>query len=129
MPTPPFFRDVVTDEQALRAALGHPSERVVLKARPTLDEHCRAFIARSPFLLLATASAAGQCDVSPKGDPPGFVVVLDDRHLAIPDRPGNKRLDGMKNILENPHVGLIFIVPGREDTLRVNGRAWIIRDA
>src|SRR5581483_2390460 len=106
MPTPPFFRDVVTDEQTLRAALGHPSERVVL-------------IARSPFLLLATASAAGQCDVSPKGDPPGFVVVLDDRHLAIPDRPGNKRLDGMKNILENPHVGLIFIVPGREDTLRV----------
>ncbi len=123
------FRDVLTDEGQLRAVLGHPTERVILKARPTLDAHCRAFIARSPFLLLATASAAGQCDVSPKGDPAGFVTVLDDRHLAIPDRPGNKRLDGMRNILENPHVGLIFIVPGREDTLRVNGRAWIVRDA
>ncbi|PYM94217.1 MAG: phosphohydrolase, partial [Candidatus Rokuibacteriota bacterium] len=81
-----------------------------------------------PFLLLATASASGRCDVSPKGDAPGFVHVLDERRLVIPDRPGNKRLDGMRNILENPHVGLIFLIPGREETLRVNGRAWIVRD-
>jgi len=79
-------------------------------------------------VLVATASAAGQCDVSPKGDAPGFVRVLDARHLAIPDRPGNKRLDGMRNILENPHVGLIFLIPGRRETLRVNGRACITRD-
>ena len=93
-----------------------------------LDEHSRAFIARSPFLLLATSNAGGRCDVSPKGDAPGFVLVLDDTHLVIPDRPGNKRFDGMRNLLENPHVGLIFIVPGREDTLRVNGRACIVKD-
>jgi len=78
--------------------------------------------------LLATSSASGRCDVSPKGDAPGFVRVLDEHHLAIPDRIGNKRLDGMRNILENPHVGLIFLIPGREETLRVNGRAWIVRD-
>ncbi len=124
----PFFQDVVTTERELRAVLGQPSERARLKERTTLDGHCRAFIARSPFLLLATASAAGRCDVSPKGDPPGFVRVLDDTHLLIPDRPGNRRLDGMRNILESGHAGVIFLVPGREETLRVNGRAWIVRD-
>src|SRR5205814_4961602 len=103
-------------------------ERALLKERGVLDEQCRAFIARSPFLLLATSGASGRCDVSPKGDPPGFVVVLDEHRLAIPDRLGNKRLDGMRNILENPHVGLIFLIPGREETLRVNGRASIVRD-
>ena len=87
-----------------------------------------AFIAHSPFLLIATADADGRCDVSPKGDAPGFVQVLDERRLAIPDRPGNKRLDGMQNLLTNPHVGLVFLVPGRDESLRVNGRAWITRD-
>ncbi|HXH82173.1 MAG TPA: pyridoxamine 5'-phosphate oxidase family protein [Candidatus Tectomicrobia bacterium] len=123
-----WFRDVVTSERELRDVLGQPSERARLKERAALDEHDRAFIAHAPFLLLATANAAGRCDVSPKGDPPGFVRVLDDRHLLIPDRPGNRRLDGMRNILDNPHVGVIFLVPGREETLRVNGRAWIVRD-
>jgi uncharacterized protein len=122
------FKDVVTSKQELRAIFGEPSERAVLKCHSSLDEHSRAFIAASPFVLLATSSAAGQCDVSPKGDAPGFVLVLDDTHLVVPDRPGNNRTDGLTNILENPHVGMIFLVPGRGDTLRVNGRASIIRD-
>ena len=122
------FEKVVSSEARLREVLGHPGDRAVGKERPRLDEHCRAFIAQSPFLILGTANASGQCDVSPKGDEPGFVKVLDETHLAIPDRIGNNRLDGMTNMLVNPHVGLIFIIPGREDTLRVNGRAWIVED-
>ena len=124
-----MFKNVVTSEQELRDMFGFPSERAVLKEQAALDEHGRAFIARSPFLLLATSNAAGQCDVSPKGDAPGFVLVVDPTHLVIPDRPGNRRFDGMRNLLENPHVGLIFLVPGREETLRVNGRACIMKDA
>lgn len=122
------FAKIVRSEQQIRDVLGHPGERAVLKDQARLDEHFRAFIASSPFLLLATSNAAGQCDVSPKGDEPGFVKVLDERHLAIPDRIGNRRIDGMRNVLENGHVGLIFLIPGREDTLRVNGRAWIVQD-
>lgn len=124
-----MFKHVVTSERELREVLGEPGERALRKETATLGGHARAFIARSPFLLLATADARGRCDVSPKGDAPGFVRVLDDAHLLVPDRPGNKRLDGMRNLLENPHAGLIFLVPGREETLRVNGRAWIVRDA
>ncbi len=122
------FGKVVTSVRELRDVLGEPSERAVLKQQARLDEHFRAFIAHAPFLILGTSNAAGQCDVSPKGDEPGFVKVLDEAHLAIPDRIGNNRIDGMRNILENPHVGLIFLIPGREDTLRVNGRASIIQD-
>jgi uncharacterized protein len=122
------FNDLVTSEDELRGMLGVPASRSLMKERPALDAHLRAFIAHSPFLLMSTAGADGTCDVSPKGDAPGFVLVLDDRRLVIPERPGNKRLDGMKNLLENPHIGLIFLVPGREETLRVNGRAWITRD-
>ncbi len=124
-----MFKDTVSSKEELRAIFGAPGERAVLKERPRLDEHTRDFIARSPFLLLATSNAAGRCDVSPKGDAPGFVVVLDDRHLVVPDRIGNNRIDGLTNIMENPHVGMIFLIPGREDTLRVNGRACIVRDA
>jgi len=122
------FKDVVTSEAELRELFGTPTARALLKERPELDEHSRAFISYSPFLLMATAGRDGVCDVSPKGDEPGFVLVLDDHRLVIPDRPGNKRLDGMRNLLANPHVGLIFLIPGREETLRVNGRAWITRD-
>jgi PPOX class probable FMN-dependent enzyme len=120
--------DAVISEQELREVYGFPSERVIQKEQAVLDEHCRAFIARSPFLVMGTAGADGRCDVSPKGDAPGFVHVLDDRHVVVPDRPGNNRLDGLRNIVENGHVGLIFFIPGREDTLRVNGRAMIVRD-
>ena len=122
------FTDTVTDLAELRALVGEPAELARKKQIDRLDAHCREFIAHAPFLLLGTADAAGHCDVSPKGDAPGFVRVLDDHHLVIPDRPGNKRLDGMRNILENPHVGLIFLVPGRGETLRVNGRATLVRD-
>ena len=124
-----MFRDLVTSEESLRAVVGGgPSEVARKKELAALDVHARAFIARSPFLLLGTAAADGRCDVSPKGDAPGFVRVLDDHHLVIPDRPGNKRLDGMRNILANPHVGLIFLVPGNDFTLRVNGRAAITQE-
>jgi uncharacterized protein len=122
------FEHVVASEQELREIVGSPSPRSVLKARAALDAHCRAFIERSPFVLLATSGNDGRCDVSPKGDLPGFVRVLDERRLVIPDRPGNKRVDSMGNLLRNPHIGLLFLVPGREETLRVNGRAWITRD-
>jgi predicted pyridoxine 5'-phosphate oxidase superfamily flavin-nucleotide-binding protein len=88
----------------------------------------RAFINRSPFLCLGTANAAGKADVSPRGDPPGFVQILDDETLLIPDRPGNNHLDSIENIIANPNVGLIFFVPGSEETLRVNGRARVVDD-
>ena len=124
----PSFDHIVTSEQELRDMLGLPRERSLLKERHTLDPHFRAFIAHSPFLLMATSGRDGTCDVSPKGDAPGFVLVLDDRRIVIPDRPGNKRFDGMRNLLENPGIGLIFLVPGSEETLRINGRARIVRD-
>lgn len=122
------FQHVVTNEAEIRALVGTPVARSLLKEQRRIDDHFRAFIALSPFLLLSTSGADGTCDVSPKGDAPGFVRVLDEKRLVIPERNGNKRLDGMKNILANPHVGLIFLVPGRDETLRVNGRACITTD-
>lgn len=113
----------------LREALGSPSELAERKAVPTLDKYSRAFIARSPFLTLATTDATGRTDVSPRGDQPGFVQVLDDQTLFLPERPGNARYDSLLNIIDNPRVGLLFFVPGFEDTLRVNGRAEVIANA
>ena len=124
-----MFKDVVTSVEELRALMGEPSELALRKDIGRLDQHCRAFIARAPFVLIATSDRAGRCDVSPKGDAPGFVEVLDERHLVVPDRPGNKRYDGIRNLIENPGIGLLFLVPGSEETLRVNGRAQIVRDA
>lgn len=121
-------KHVVATEEQLRALYGHPGARAVAKEQPVLNADCRAFIAHSPFLVMGTAGADGRCDVSPKGDAPGFVHVLDDQHLLIPDRLGNNRLDGLRNVLDNGHVGLIFLIPGREDTLRVNGHARIVCD-
>lgn len=109
--------------------LGRPLPRVAGKARPELHEYDRQWLAASPFCLIATAGADGSCDVSPKGDPPGFTLVLDDRTIAVPERPGNRRADGFHNIIDNPHVGLIYFLPGRGDTLRINGRATLVRDA
>ncbi len=123
-----MFKRVVTSEKELRELMGTPSERAIKKESPFIDEPSRQFIAHSPFLLLATSDGQGGCDVSPKGDGPGVVRVLDEHHLVIPDRPGNKRLDGLRNLLVNPHIGTIFLIPGREETLRVNGRASIVRD-
>ncbi|MQA94227.1 MAG: pyridoxamine 5'-phosphate oxidase family protein [Streptosporangiales bacterium] len=119
----------VAGEQELREILGEPMDRAITKERATLHPHHVAWIERSPFCLIATSDAEGRCDVSPKGDPPGFVKVLDERTLAIPERPGNRRADGYLNMLANPRIGLIFFVPGREDTLRVNGTVRILRDA
>lgn len=122
------FRQIISDEEDLRQILGQPNELSLGKEIHALDEHCRNFIARSPFLLIGTANADGKGDVSPKGDPAGFVQVLDDHTLVIPDRPGNRRADSLVNLLENPQVGLLFLVPGVEETLRVNGTATIVRD-
>jgi PPOX class probable FMN-dependent enzyme len=109
--------------------LGEPLPRVRDKARPALHDLDRDWLAASPFCLVATSDGQGRCDVSPKGDPAGFVRVLDDTTIAIPERRGNKRADGYKNILANPHVGLLFLIPGRGDTLRINGRAHLVSDA
>jgi PPOX class probable FMN-dependent enzyme len=123
------FTDLVASEAELRRLIGEPSELVVRKQLDALDGHCRAFIALSPFALISSADAAGNCDVSPRGDAPGFALVLDDRTLAIPERPGNRRADTLRNILQTGRVGLLFILPGVEETLRVNGRAQLVRDA
>lgn len=113
----------------LVALVGEPGERAANKARPALHDLDRDWLAASPFCLIATSASDGTCDVSPKGDPAGFAHVLDDRTLAIPERPGNKRVDGYRNILSNPHVGVLFMIPGRGDTLRINGRARLVSDA
>lgn len=122
-----FTGKEITRKEDLRPLYAQPGQRALGKQMTALDRHARNFIAHSPFLVMGTA-AEGGADVSPKGDAPGFVAVLDDRTLLIPDRPGNNRLDGMRNILENPRVGLLFLIPGVNETLRVNGRARITRD-
>jgi PPOX class probable FMN-dependent enzyme len=122
------FSEIITSEGQIRDIIGQPFHNVVAKTINQLDEHCQAFIAKSPFMLLASADARGNMDVSPKGDPPGFVHVLDDHTLVIPDRIGNRRVDTMKNILQNPKVGLLFLIPGKSETLRVSGTAVIVRD-
>ena len=118
----------IRNRDDLRAHYGEQSDLVKRKVLARLDPHCRSFIAASPFLVLATADESGACDASPKGDAPGFVAVPDDRTLVIPDRPGNRRVDSMGNLLGNPRVGLIFFVPGMNETLRVNGSAEITTD-
>ncbi len=115
--------DVVEDLDGLREIYGPPSDRSVKKQLSRFDNHCRAFIARSPFLVIASSDPSGRCDASPKGDAPGFVQVVDDETLLIPDRLGNNRVDTLGNLLERPGVGLIFFVPGLNETLRVNGAA------
>ncbi|MFN0169150.1 MAG: MSMEG_1061 family FMN-dependent PPOX-type flavoprotein [Bryobacteraceae bacterium] len=122
------FENVVTSAETLAELLGRPSELAVRKEKQALDAHMRAFIEASPIALVGTASRDGRCDVSPRGDAPGFVKILDDRTLAIPDRPGNKRFDTMRNILDTGHLGALFLIPGRTDGLRVNGRGRIVRD-
>lgn len=122
-------REEITSIAELQEVVGLPIPRVASKERPQLHEVDRRWIACSPFVMIATSAADGTCDVSPKGDPRGFVKVLDERTIAVPERPGNRRVDGYRNVLSNPHVGLIFLVPGRDDTLRVNGRARLIRSA
>jgi PPOX class probable FMN-dependent enzyme len=122
------FKQVIQNEAELRDLLGYAGKAAQNKVIPEIDDICRAFIAKSPFVLLGSTDANGNMDVSPKGDPAGFVQVMDRKTLLIPDRPGNRRGDTLSNILQNPHIGLLFLVPGRSDTLRVNGTAQIVRD-
>ena len=122
------FTNKITSEVELRTLIGEPTELVIRKQLPVLDAHCRAFIALSPFLLIGTVGANGLGDVSPRGDPPGFVHVVDEQTLLIPDRPGNRRIDSLRNILQTGAIGLLFMAPNVEETLRVNGRACLIRD-
>jgi uncharacterized protein len=120
----------ITDEAALRAVIGgEPQPVVVSKIVDHLNGLTRQFIERAPFVCLATSAPDGSCDVSPRGDPAGFVRILDERTLLVPDRPGNRIADSLRNILVNPHVGLLFVIPGVGDTFRVNGRATITDDA
>jgi hypothetical protein len=122
------FMSVLRDEGQLREAIGRPSDVVVSKIATRLNPLTRQFIEASPFMCIATSSPDGRCDVSPRGDPAGFVRILDDRTLLIPDRPGNRIADTLRNILENPNVGLLFLIPGVGDSFRVNGRASIVDD-
>ncbi len=118
----------VSSSTQLRAIIGDPGELAPKKVMGALDELAADFIRRSPFLVLATTDAEGNMDASPKGGGPGFVAVEDERTLAIPDRKGNKLIFGLQNILDNPHVGLIFMIPGTDETLRVNGTAELTID-
>jgi uncharacterized protein len=116
----------IRDEAELRALLGQPSEFVRAKVADRLDELTRQFVDRSPFVLLATSAPDGSCDVSPRGDPAGFVRILDEQTILLPERPGNRLADSLRNVVGNPHVGLPFVIAGVGDTLRVNGRATIV---
>src|SRR5512134_222367 len=115
--------------EALRALYREPSERSLRKQLDRLDDHCRRFISLAPFLVLASADAEGRMDASPRGGEPGFVKVLDERTVLIPDAPGNNRLDSMQNLVDRPGVGLLFMIPGVDETLRINGEATLRTDA
>ena len=123
------FRDVITSEAEVRAVTGDPHQRSLAKVVRAIDEHSRRFIAAAPFVFIASTNDDGTTDISPKGDPAGFVKVLDERTLAIPDRLGNRRFDTFRNILSNPAVGLVFLIPGITYILRISGTAIIVRDA
>ena len=123
------MRCEVTTVDELRAIVGHPNKYVANKVGKRLSAVQQNWLAHSPLGFVATTDAQGRVDVSPKGDPPGFVHVIDDTTIAIPERPGNKRVDGYLNVLERPHVGTLFLIPGRGDTLRINGTARILADA
>lgn len=128
-PGHPRTAQVIHGEAQLRALIGEPAPLTCAKISDRLNAMTRLFIERSPFVCVATSDPAGHCDLSPRGDPAGFVRILDDRTLLMPERPGNRLADSLRNMLANPHVGLLFVVPGVTDTLRVNGRATITVDA
>ena len=123
------FGEVITTRPRLRELSKQPSQRASNKIIDHVDDICRRFIAACPFVIVASRGADGRMELSPKGDPPGFVGVLDEKTLAIPDRPGNHRLDTFENLLTHPDVGLLFLIPGNGDTLRVSGKGKIVRDS
>jgi PPOX class probable FMN-dependent enzyme len=118
----------ITSRDELRRVYKPASENSLRKELKALDGHCVSFVARSPFVLIGTSDGSGHADVTPKGDRPGFVAVLDNRTIAIPDRPGNNRLDTLENLLAEPSIGLLFLIPGMDETLRINGKAKITAD-
>ncbi|MFB3167250.1 pyridoxamine 5'-phosphate oxidase family protein [Neobacillus sp. 179-C4.2 HS] len=122
------FKELIHSEEELRRLIGFPSELVERKMITYLDHNCEEYISKSPFLVISSSDQSGNCDVSPRGDMAGFVKVLNEKYLIIPERPGNKRIDTMRNILANPNVGLLFMIPGLGETLRVNGKACLVRD-
>ena len=122
------FENAIKSEEELRSIMGYPGELVKKKVITHLDHHCIDFISKSPFLVLSTSDSFGYCDASPRGDQAGFVHVLNEKQLVIPERPGNKKIDSLSNILSNPKIGLLFFIPGLGETLRINGRASIIQD-
>jgi PPOX class probable FMN-dependent enzyme len=123
------FADLVQSEAELRELMGDPvAPPVVEKTLSFLDRHCYTFIDRSPFVLISSSDSEGRMDISPKGDAPGFVRVLDEKTLAIPDRPGNQRFDTFCNLFQSPRIGLIFLIPGKRETLRISGSAQVVRD-
>ncbi|MCT9870731.1 pyridoxamine 5'-phosphate oxidase family protein [Paenarthrobacter aurescens] len=121
--------DTISSTEELEELIGLPLDRVRKKVRTSLSDFDRQWLAASPFCVISTTDAQGRVDASPKGDPAGFILVLDEHTIAIPERPGNKLTFGFHNILENPNVGILSVVPGRTDTLRINGTAQIVRDA
>lgn len=130
MTADPFsgFEQVVRSVEELRAIIGEPPPPVVAKVLDRIDDVARAIIERSPFVVVSSASRHGYPDISPKGDPPGFVQVLSDNYLLIPDRPGNRRVDTFTNLLENPFLAVLFMIPGKGETLRVTGECRLVRD-
>ena len=124
-----IFNEVLSSEAEIDSIVGRPNSRVLAKVTNRLDDLCREFIGASPFLVVSSSDSQGRMDCSPKGDPAGLVQVLDDWTLAIPERPGNRRADTFRNVLQNPKVGLVFLVPGKGETLRINGTARIVRDS
>ncbi len=127
--THPRTSKVIHTEAQLRALIGEPAQLTCAKISNRLNSKTRLFVERSPFVCIATSDPAGNCDLSPRGDPAGFVRILDDDTLLIPERPGNRIADSLRNMLANPHIGLLFFVPGITDTFRVNGTATITVDA
>ncbi|MDR7001941.1 pyridoxamine 5'-phosphate oxidase family protein [Neobacillus niacini] len=123
-----IFVNSIESVEELRSIVGFPSELVKNKVITYLDHNCIDFISQSPFLVMSTSDDFGYCDASPRGDKPGFVLVLNEKQLIIPERPGNKRIDSLRNILLNPRIGLLFFIPGLGETLRVNGTATIVKD-
>jgi hypothetical protein len=122
------FKEVIKSESEVRAILGSPGKIAVKKALPHMNEHHQAMIRRSPFILIATYDATGMMDISPKGDPEGFVTILDSTTIAIPDRPGNRRADTITNLLTNDRIAVLFLIPGKGESLRISGRAIVVRD-
>ena len=119
---------IIETVEELRSSYGEPSERAARKSLDRLDRHCRRFIELSPFVVIASSGADGRADCSPRGDAAGFVAVLDNRTVLLPDRRGNNRADSLRNVLENTYVGLLFMIPGVDETLRLNGRAALTAD-